>query len=168
MALKLLVMGVSGCGKSTLAESLAQRLRARMIEGDAFHPAVNVEKMRRGIALTDDDRAPWLDDLGARLAGARGDAVLSCSALKRAYRARLRAAEPALRIAFIEVSPSQARERVVARPGHFFSPTLVDDQFATLEPPVGERGVLRVDAGWAQAAQCEAVLNWLEHETILP
>lgn len=164
MPLKLLVMGVSGCGKSTLAEAVAARLGASMIEGDAFHPAANVERMRRGIALTDADREPWLDALGARLASENGDAVLSCSALKRAYRARLRDAVPGLRIVFIEVTPDDANARVSARASHFLSPALVTDQFATLEPPTGEAGVLRVDGRWSTVAQCDAVLAWLARE----
>lgn len=159
---KLLVMGVSGCGKSSTAAALARALGALMIEGDDHHLPRSQEKMRSGIALDDEDRDPWLDRLGALAAESAGHVVFTCSALKRRYRDRLRAAEPALRIVYIEIAPDEARARVAARSAHWFPASLVDNQFATLEPPLGEPGVLRVDAAWTVAAQCEAVLRWLD------
>jgi len=143
----LVVMGVSGCGKSSLGAALADALGLALIEGDDFHPIENVNKMRGGIALTDADRAGWLDTLAATLAAHSKGAVLSCSALKRDYRERLRAAVPGLLFVFMALSREEAERRVAGRgAGHFFSATLVADQFATLESPVGERGVLAVDA----------------------
>ena len=158
---KLLVMGVSGCGKSSTAAALARALGASMIEGDDYHLPQSQQKMRRGIALDDMDRDPWLDRLGALVAASAGPVVLTCSALKRSYRDRLRAAEPTLEIVYLDIAPEAAHARVAARTAHWFPSSLVDNQFATLEPPVGEPGVLRIDAGWTTATQCEAVVRWL-------
>ncbi|MDR6860885.1 gluconokinase [Variovorax guangxiensis] len=162
MAPRILVMGVAGCGKSTVAARLAVALNCALIEGDDFHLPQSQHKMRHGIALDDADRWPWLDRLGVLLAEAAGGAVLSCSALKRRYRDRLRAAVPALRIVYIDIRPEEARARVAARPAHFFPAGLVDSQFDALEPPLGEPGVLRVEASQPPAAQRNAILHWLK------
>jgi len=159
---KLLVMGVSGCGKSSTAAALAQALGAQMIEGDDHHLPQSQEKMRSGIALDDEDRGPWLDRLGAQIAESAGHVVLTCSALKRRYRERLRTAEPTLKIIYIDIVPEEARARVGARTMHWFPASLVDNQFATLEPPVGEPSVLRIDARWTTAMQCEGIVRWLQ------
>lgn len=141
------VMGVSGCGKSSLGAALAEGLQRPLIEGDDFHPPANVEKMRSGVPLTDADRVGWLDTLGAELAARPRGAVLTCSALKRDYRERLRAAVPGLRFVFMELTREEAERRVAARAAqHMFPASLVANQFATLESPVGEPGVLTVDA----------------------
>ena len=161
----LVVMGVAGCGKSSLGAALAERLGFELIEGDDHHSPGNRDKMRQGTPLTDADRDGWLTTLAGLLAQHPGGAVLTCSALRRAYRERLRAAAPGLRFVFLDITPEQALARVAARSAHFFSTSLVDSQFATLESPVGEPGVLRVDATrpldalipdvvlWAQATQ---------------
>jgi gluconokinase len=147
MKMDLVVMGVAGCGKSSLAAAFAHAQALPLIEGDAFHSAESVDKMSCGIALTDADRAGWLDRLGAELQAHPHGVVLTCSALRRAYRERLRAASPGLRFAFLEIDREAALARVNARAGeHFFSASLVDSQFATLESPLGEPGVLRLDA----------------------
>jgi len=167
MPLKLLVMGVAGCGKSTVAASLARALDGLLIEGDDHHLPESQDKMRRGIALDDSDRGPWLAKLGALLASAPDHAVLTCSSLKRDYRDRLRCAEPSLKIVYLEISREASRARVAARPGHLFPASLVDNQFLVLEPPTGEPGVFRSDAMEPVQAQCDAVLRWLgESETI--
>ena len=155
-------MGVAGCGKSSLGAALARALSARLIEGDEHHSASNLEKMQRGIPLTDADRAGWLDALARELQVPSSNVVLTCSALKRAYRARLRAAAPGLRFVFMEIDPDSARARIESRrDAHFFSPSLVGSQFAALESPVGEPGVLRVDAlAPLQRLQSE-VIDWL-------
>ncbi|MDE2159415.1 MAG: AAA family ATPase, partial [Burkholderiales bacterium] len=138
----LVVMGVSGCGKSSHAEAVAAALGWRAIEGDDFHGPRNRALMQAGIALTDTDRACWLDALAAELAAARGGVVLSCSALKRAYRERLRGARAGLRFVFLEIDEATALARVAARAsGHFFPAALVRSQFETLEPPQAEPGV---------------------------
>jgi gluconokinase len=147
MKADLVVMGVAGCGKSSLAAAFARAEGLPLIEGDAFHSAESVDKMSRGIALTDTDRAGWLDRLGAELQAHPRGVVLTCSALRCAYRERLRAASPGLRFAFLEIDREAALARVNARATeHFFSASLVDSQFATLESPLGEPGVLRLDA----------------------
>lgn len=160
-ALHVLVMGVAGCGKSTLAGELARALTLPLIEGDDHHPQANQEKMRQGIALDDADREPWLARLGTLLADAPSGAVLTCSALKRRYRDQLRAAVPALAIVFIDITPAQAQARVAARADHLFPPSLVTSQFEALESPLGEPGVLRVEAVQPLSEQGDAILRWL-------
>jgi gluconokinase len=143
----LVVMGVSGCGKSTLGEALSKALVLPMIEGDDHHPPENHEKMSKGIALTDVDRAGWLDALGQALAAEPRGAVLASSALKRAYRDQLRAAVPGLKFVFMEIDREESERRVASRAGaHIFPASLVASQFETLESPVGEDGVITVDA----------------------
>lgn len=158
----IVMMGVAGCGKSSAGQALASTLGLPLIEGDEFHPASNLDKMRQGLALTDADRADWLSALGSALAQHEGGAVLTCSALKRAYRDRLRAQVPGLLFVFLDIDPATARQRVTARAGeHLFPPSLVDSQFATLESPVGEPGVLRVDATQPLDQLSSVVANWL-------
>jgi len=145
----LVVMGVSGCGKSVVGAAIAQRSGGRLIEGDAFHPAANIEKMSAGTPLNDEDRAGWLTRLGEELAAALQNGerpVLTCSALKLIYRERLRDAVPGLGFVFLELTREVAAERMKHRPGHFMPASLVDSQFATLEPPNGEPLTLVVDA----------------------
>lgn len=143
----VVVMGVAGCGKSSLGSALAQAESLPLIEGDDHHSPTSREKMRQGIALTDADREGWLTTLGQLLQAQPRGAVLTCSALKKVYRDRLRNACPGLRFVFLEIDRASAGQRVAARAGtHFFSSALVDSQFATLESPVGEAGVLRLDA----------------------
>ncbi len=158
---KLVVMGVSGCGKSTLAAGIARALGAELIEGDQHHLTASKEKMRLGIALEDSDREPWLDYLGALMARREGPAVLTCSALKRAYRQRLRRAVPSLRFVYVEIGEAAAMQRVLARPGHFFPASLVADQFRTLESPLGEAGILAVDGQTSTETQLDSVRRWL-------
>jgi gluconokinase len=156
-------MGVAGCGKSSLAAAVADAQAARLVEGDDFHSAESRSKMNRGIALTDADREGWLNVLGEQLRGSGADAgiVLTCSALKRAYRDRLRQAAPGLRFVYLDIGRDAALARVAGRADHFFSAGLVDSQFATLEPPLGEAGVLRVDALLPLAQLQAEVCRWL-------
>lgn len=142
----IVVMGVSGCGKSEVGERIAKALGLPLIEGDAFHPPANIAKMRSGVPLDDHDRAGWLDVLARELAARPQGAVLTCSALKRAYRDRLRAAGPGLRFVHLSLPEAEAQRRVASRPGHFYPPALVASQFAALEDPAGEPGVVTVDA----------------------
>ncbi len=157
-------MGVSGCGKSTLAGAVAQQLGWPLIEGDEFHPPANQEKMRSGTPLDDADRSEWLDELARQLAvhcAAGRSVALTCSALKRSYRERLRRASPALGFVFLEIEPDESLARVAQRPDHLFPPSLVASQFAALEFPVGEARVLRVNAGDPTERQTAMVLDWL-------
>ncbi|HJV27427.1 MAG TPA: gluconokinase [Aromatoleum sp.] len=160
----LVVMGVAGCGKTSVAQAVVARVGGRLIEGDAFHPAANIAKMRAGIPLDDTDRHGWLDQLGAELAAcvAAGERpVLACSALKRRYRDQLRRAVPGLGFIFLELSRVAAADRVARRTDHFMPASLVDSQFADLEPPNGEDGVVTVDATLSVADIATAALgNW--------
>lgn len=140
----ILVMGVAGSGKSTVGKLLADALRARFVEGDDAHPPGNVERMRRGIALTDRERVPWLRALRGSLGACvqRGeDVVLACSALKRAHRKILLGGAPPLdaeiTVVHLTGDPELLRRRIAKRPEHYFPPHLLDDQLATLEPPKG-------------------------------
>ena len=160
---RIVVMGVSGCGKSSLGAALARELALPLIEGDDFHPPESVSKMRAGIALTDADRAGWLDTLGRELAARPQGAVLTCSALKRDYRERLRAAAPGLRFVFMELTREEAERRVAARAAeHMFPASLVANQFATLESPAGEPGVLSLDASTPMERLVDQARAWCE------
>lgn len=145
----IVVMGVSGCGKTSVAEGLAAALPAAFIEGDSLHPAENVEKMSKGIPLDDADRWPWLDIIGRALSDALAQdksIVISCSALKKVYRDHLRAAAGGnLSFVFLKGSRELLLGRMSARRGHFMPASLLDSQFATLEDPTGEPGVITVD-----------------------
>ena len=164
---RLVVMGVAGCGKSSLGGALSLALGLPLIEGDDFHPPASKDKMRQGIALTDADRLGWLDTLAGELGALAQGGVLTCSALKRAYRERLRARLPGLRFAFLDIAEPLARERVAARAAqHLFPASLVSSQFATLEPPVGEPGVLALDASLPLARLQQQALHWLAAEGV--
>jgi gluconokinase len=133
----LVVMGVSGSGKTTIATEVARRLGWDFTEGDDHHPAANVEKMRAGHPLDDDDRRPWLEELarwiGAHEAEGRS-CVLTCSALKRRYRDILRDGHPSVWFAHVSGSEELITDRVSHRQGHYMPATLVPSQFADLEP----------------------------------
>lgn len=153
-------MGVAGCGKTTLAAAVAQRLARPWIEGDAFHSDASRTKMAAGAPLTDADRADWLAQLCRQLRQRPG-VVLTCSALKRGYREQLRDASPGLRFAFLQIDRANARQRVEARSDHFFAASLIDSQFHTLESPLGEPGVLRLDALQPLDALQAEVADWM-------
>ncbi len=145
MSFQLLLMGVSGSGKSTVGAVLAEALAIPFADADAFHPPANVAKMARGEALTDADRLPWLDALGAWLAARAGGGIIGCSALKRDYRDRLRGHVPGLRILHLAGEPDLIAARQAARPDHFMPPSLMASQFATLEPPAPEEHAILLD-----------------------
>ena len=134
----VIVAGVSGSGKSTVGALLAGRLGWRFADADDFHPAANVEKMRAGVPLTDEDRWPWLQAIAGwmdeRIAAGE-QAVLTCSALKRSYRDVLLAGRPQARMVFLAPDRDVLARRLAARHGHFFPEELLGSQFADLEPP---------------------------------
>lgn len=135
---RYVVMGVSGCGKTTIGVALARALGVPFVEGDDFHPPENVARMAAGIPLTDADRAGWLRALSQRLAEARSSRaglVMSCSALKRAYRDVLRAGDPGVRFIFLDGPREVIAERLASRAGHYMPASLLDSQLATLETP---------------------------------
>ncbi len=149
MVLAVVIMGVSGSGKSAVADALAQRLGMRAIDGDDLHAAEAVAKMRAGVALTDSDRWPWLDRVGAALADrlvAPGGTVVACSALRRAYRDRLRAACPGVQFVFLDGDEGLIAMRLGGRQGHYMPPALLSSQLQTLERPgADERDVWHAD-----------------------
>jgi gluconokinase len=147
----VVVMGVSGCGKSAVGERVAQQLQLPLIEGDDFHPPENIKKMQLGVPLTDADRTGWLQELGRQLATRPAGAVLTCSALKVAYRDTLRAAVPGLRFVHLAITEAESLRRVSSRPGHFYPPSLVASQFEALEDPASEPGVIVMQADTADA-----------------
>lgn len=161
----VVIMGVAGCGKSSLGLAVAQQLGLPMIEGDDHHSAESRGKMQRGIALADADRAGWLAALGLELQQHPNGLVLTCSALKRSYREQLRQASPGLQFVYLDISREDAMGRVAGRgTSHFFSVSLVDSQFNTLEDPSSEPGVLRIDALQPLAALQAAACRWLMTE----
>ncbi|MGJ7491698.1 gluconokinase [Variovorax sp. ZT4R33] len=166
----IVVMGVSGCGKSSVGAACADALGWVLHEGDAYHAPESVAKMRVGTPLTDFDRAGWLDRLADLLAAPADGAgvVLTCSALRRRYRDRLRQASPRLGFVFLELDYDAALARVSERAGHFFSPALVSNQFATLESPRGEPGVLVLDATRPVTSLVDAVAAWASPSRSLP
>lgn len=134
----IVVMGVSGCGKTSVGRHLAHRLGWPYLEGDEFHPPANIAKMAAGIPLQDEDRWGWLASIAARISEARcgGDrVVVSCSALKRRYRDRLREAAPRILFVHLQGDRETIMGRMVLRTGHYMPATLLDSQLADLEPP---------------------------------
>ena len=134
----VVIAGVAGSGKTTIGVQLARRLDWTFADGDSFHPAANVAKMRAGIALTDADRKPWLAAITAwmdDIIASGQSAVLACSALKRSYREELLGGRAEAVMVFLEVSREQDEARVSHRTGHFFAKPLVESQYAALELP---------------------------------
>lgn len=167
MGVSIVIMGVAGCGKSSLGAAAAQALALPLIEGDDFHSAASRQKMSQGVALTDADRAGWLDRLAEQLARQPRGVVLTCSALKMAYRDRLRAQSPGLRFAFLRIDRDAAQARVGGRgEAHFFSSSLVDSQFAILQDPGDEPGVLTLDATAPLAQLTTQVVAWMKRKEL--
>ena len=161
----IVVAGVSGAGKSTVAAALARRLAVPFVEGDALHPRRNIDKMKSETPLTDEDRAPWLDAVGLRLAAdskAGHGAVAACSALKRAYRNRLRAAAgmPVLFV-LLESPAAVLAGRIGNRPGHFMPLSLLADQLANLELPAPDEQALVLQGTAPVDALVDAVIAHL-------
>lgn len=168
--LAIVVMGVSGSGKSTLGARLAGRLGCTFLEGDTFHSEESVAKMRAAVPLTDEDRWPWLDRLGAAMgdaAAASGLVVAACSALKRIYRERLAAASRVpTAFVMLEATSQELARRMSGRPDHYMPPSLLDSQLRTLEWPGPDEPVLILDSSDTPDALCEQVHAWLAQETM--
>lgn len=135
---QIVVMGVMGAGKTTVGIALAQRLGCRFFDADDLHTETNLQKLARGIALTEDDRAPWIERVAALLAAARSSSetiVVACSALTASIRGRLAEASDGVILVYLQGRPEIIEERLEARHGHFADPSLLASQYATLEVP---------------------------------
>jgi carbohydrate kinase (thermoresistant glucokinase family) len=167
----VVVMGVSGAGKTTVAAALAQRLALPFQEGDDLHPAGNIAKMQSGRPLGDADRAPWFAAIGdwidARIADGEGG-VITCSALKRAYRDLLRHGRPQVRFVYLRGSRALIAERIRGRTHAYMPASLLDSQFADLEPPNLDEGALMVDIGQPPQEQIDAIVRGLDGAAAAP
>ena len=166
VVIHVVVMGVAGCGKSAVGQRIAAQLGLPLIEGDDFHPACNIAKMQQGMALTDADRADWLRTLTVELSKHPQGAVLTCSALKMAYRDTLRRGVRHLFFVHLAITQPESLRRVANRPGHFYPPSLVASQFAALQDPTGEKGVLVLDGANPLDALAAQASSWLINSTI--
>ncbi len=145
----IVVFGVSGAGKTTVGKVLAKQLGWRFLEADDFHPAANIEKMRKDHPLTDEDRWPWLDCLRKQIErslSAGENAVLACSALKRAYRDRLRVSDE-VKLVFLRGDYALVERQLRSRHGHFMNTALLQSQFDDLEQPQSDENVLTIELG---------------------
>ena len=156
----VVVMGVSAAGKSSVASALSARLHARWIDADHLHPTSNLEKMASGVPLEDDDRWPWLDLVGARLSE-RDDIVVACSALRRAYRDRLRSARPDAVFVHLTGQRAVLAARAAARDDHFMPATLLDSQLSTLEPLASDEWGVMVDVDSPLTEVVDRAAEWL-------
>jgi gluconokinase len=157
----LIVMGVSGCGKTTIGELLAKRLGCDFADADSFHSQANKDKMHKGIALTDEDRWPWLKAIRASIVAKQADGtthVYACSALKRVYRDILREGDKDVTFVYLKGSLELLKERIKTRTGHFFDPALLQSQLDTLEPP-GPDEAIEADVALSPEQIVEKVLK---------
>jgi len=163
----ILLMGVSGCGKSVVGHLLATRLGVAYLDADDLHPASNVLKMKAGLPLTETDRSPWLEAVAREIAAALdGDTglVVACSALKKAYRDRLRRADPGLRIVWLSGPSPLIRSRLDSRTGHFMPPSLLESQLEILESPLPDERAVIADIRRTPAE----IAAWLEDQFKTP
>ncbi len=157
------VMGVAGCGKTTIGEALAAAIDGTFLDGDAYHPPANIEKMSRGDPLSDEDRWPWLKIFGQEISVRKGPVVGGCSSLKRAYRDYITkaAGEPVLFI-YLNGSRDLIARRMGERQGHFMPTSLLDSQFATLEVPASHECAMSVDIDATTEEIVENLLHQLD------
>ena len=143
----IMVMGVSGSGKSTVGKALAQQIGGAFLDGDDYHPQSNVDHMAQGQPLTDAMRWPWLDQLAQAVNVARQDTltVFACSALRKSYRDYLRATIPDLRVIYLDAPQHIIAQRLNERRDHFMPATMLESQYATLEPPQNPTASVSVD-----------------------
>jgi carbohydrate kinase (thermoresistant glucokinase family) len=163
--LQIVVMGVSGCGKSTVGGALARALDVPYVEGDELHPPQNVALMAAGTPLSAADRQDWLAAVAQRLgddAARRRGVVVACSALKRSYRDRLRAAAPGVQFVHLQGPQALLAQRLAERKGHYMPAALLQSQFDTLEPPLPDEHALQLDIGPAPQTIVAEVLAALQ------
>lgn len=160
---RIVLMGVAGCGKSAVGAALAARLGAVYLDGDDLHPPENIAKMSRGEPLSDADRWPWLTLVGRKLADPDGILILGCSALRRRYRDHIRK-EAGVPVIFVHLAGSRAliAARMAARAGHFMPTSLIDSQFAALEPPDPDESAVTVDIDRPLERIVEDIVKQLE------
>nr|WP_296396793.1 gluconokinase [Reyranella sp.] len=157
-------MGVSGAGKTTVAEELAARLGWAFQEGDELHPAANVAKMRAGIALTDEDRAPWLDRVAAwidRQRAGRQPGIITCSALRKTYRQRIVGDRPEVRLVYLRGGHDLVAKHLAGRAGHFMPGSLLQSQIDTLEEPEADEDPLTIDVDRAADQIADEIIRLL-------
>lgn len=165
----VIVMGVSGSGKSVVGNAVAEAFGWPLLEGDDFHPESNVAKMASGTPLNDDDRWPWLDAIAEAIRTSDTGVFVTCSALRRVYRDRLRAgAGRPVVFLFLDGSRETLAERIGARKDHFMPPALLDSQLATLEPPDPDEDVVRVSVEPPVAEVAAAAIEGLAKKDIRP
>jgi gluconokinase len=167
----VVVMGVSGSGKTVIGSALAEALGGRFAEGDQFHPPENIARMSSGMPLRDEDRWGWFDAIAIEinLAERQGETlVVACSALKRIYRDRLRLASRHLQFVYLEIGREAAAARVAARKGHFMPASLIDSQFADLEPPASDEGAIKLDAAKDPAQLAISAASAVLHASAFP
>jgi gluconokinase len=160
----VVVMGVAGAGKSTVGRALAERLGWAFQEGDDLHPPENIARMAAGVALTDADRAPWLDAVKAWIDTRLSDGesgVITCSALKRIYRTRIVAGRDAVRLVYLRGSQELIAGRLATRQGHFMPPALLASQIADLEPPAADETAIVVDIDAPNSDQVDRIVRAL-------
>ncbi|HEV7957366.1 MAG: putative gluconokinase/dehydrogenase [Microbacteriaceae bacterium] len=159
----IVVMGVQGSGKSTIGSLLAQRLGVAFIDGDTLHSKGNVASMAAGNALTDEQRMPWLHEVGRALAGRDGGIVVACSALKRSYRDLLRSHAPGLFVVDPEGSMELVAARITARQHEYMPPALLQSQYDTLEPLEADEHGVTVDIAHAPVELIDTIVEALSH-----
>ena len=155
----IVLMGAAGAGKTTVGRALADAIRWRFVEGDDFHPPKNVAKMHAGVALTDEERAPWLEAIHSVMARAierRENTIVACSALKRDYRDTLRHGLRTVRFVYLRAAESELRHRLATRKGHFVGPSLLSTQLSTLEEPTPDEATT-VEATWPPERVVKAI-----------
>jgi carbohydrate kinase (thermoresistant glucokinase family) len=160
---RVIVMGVSGCGKSTVGELLGTELATGFLDGDSLHPQTNIDKMAAGHPLNDEDREPWLREVGERLgSNESGSMVIACSALKRKYRDTIRAHAPGTVFIHLHGTVEMLAERMAARPGHFMPVGLLESQLATLEPLESDEAGVVLDIAATPAQLAHEAAAWLD------
>jgi gluconokinase len=162
MTQAIVVMGVTGSGKSTLGQALALALGWPFVEGDTLHPPANIARMAAGIPLSDADRIPFLDNVAHAIATRQGNLVISCSALKRAYRDVLRRADPRLLFILPGLTREELQRRLRGRGNHFMPAALLDSQLADLEPPQADEPILQIEGAAPPQQQVAVALAALK------
>ena len=161
--LRLVIMGVSGCGKSTVGQQLASHFKCDFLEGDSLHSQQNLALMAAGTPLSDEDRAAWLDAIAQLLSDFPHDKglMVSCSALKRIYRDRLRLASPVLRFVHLQGDRGVLATRLLGRQGHFMPPSLLDSQLDILEPPGADENAMSINIAKTVSSIVESIAGQL-------